>query len=55
MKQRSLEDFLDAVKARDPNQPEFHQAVTEVMESLWPFIEKNPQYATVIEIGRAHV
>jgi len=45
MKLRSLEDFLDGVKARDPNQPEFHQAVTEVMESLWPFLEKNPRYA----------
>ncbi len=45
MKLRSLDDFLDGVKKRDPNQPEFHQAVTEVMESLWPFIEKNPRYA----------
>ena len=49
MKLKSLEEFLDAVKQRDPNQPEFHQAVTEVMESLWPFIEKNPQYASVID------
>ena len=49
MKLRSLDDFLDGVKMRDPNQPEFHQAVTEVMESLWPFIEKNPQYAAVID------
>ena len=24
---------------------EFLQAVTEVMESLWPFIEKHPRYA----------
>lgn len=39
MKQ-SLEEFLEGVKQRDPNQPEFLQAVTEVMESLWPFIEK---------------
>ncbi|MCM1512216.1 MAG: NADP-specific glutamate dehydrogenase [Oxalobacter formigenes] len=45
MKLRSLDEFLDGVKKRDPNQPEFHQAVTEVMESLWPFIEKNPRYA----------
>lgn len=42
---RSLDDFLNGVKQRDPHQPEFHQAVTEVMESLWPFIEKNPRYA----------
>ena len=41
----SLEDFLAKVKARDPHQPEFMQAVQEVMNSLWPFIEANPQYA----------
>lgn len=41
----SLTDFLAAVNHRNPNQPEFMQAVTEVMESLWPFIEQNPRYA----------
>ena len=45
MKYARLEDFLDYVAQRDPNQPEFLQAVKEVMGSLWPFIEKNPQYA----------
>ncbi|MDO4222428.1 MAG: NADP-specific glutamate dehydrogenase [Acinetobacter sp.] len=45
-KYNSLNEFLEAVKARDPNQPEFLQAVEEVMGSLWPFIEKNPQYAS---------
>ena len=45
MKYNSLNDFLDYVKARDPYQPEFLQAVEEVMTSLWPFIEKNPKYA----------
>lgn len=40
----SLEDFLAAVQRRDPHQPEFLQAVREVMGSLWPFIERNPQY-----------
>ncbi len=45
LKYTSLNDFLDYVKARDPNQPEFLQAVEEVMTSLWPFIEKNPEYA----------
>ena len=44
MKQ-TLEAFLEGVRHRDPHQPEFHQAVTEVMESLWPFIEQNPKYA----------
>src|SRR5690606_20428568 len=41
----TLNEFLDYVKSRDAHQPEFLQAVEEVMTSLWPFIEKNPQYA----------
>lgn len=45
MKHARLDDFLDAVARRDPHQPEFLQAVREVMMSLWPFIEQNPQYA----------
>ncbi len=45
LKYTSLSDFLNYVKSRDPNQPEFLQAVEEVMTSIWPFIEKNPQYA----------
>ncbi len=45
MKYPSLHDFLTRVSERNPGQPEFLQAVTEVMESLWPFIEKNPHYA----------
>jgi glutamate dehydrogenase (NADP+) len=39
-----LEDFLAAVQRRDPNQPEFLQAVREVMASLWPFLDKHPRY-----------
>ncbi|WP_279157514.1 NADP-specific glutamate dehydrogenase [Obesumbacterium proteus] len=40
----SLENFLASVQQRDPNQPEFLQAVREVMTTLWPFLEKNPRY-----------
>ncbi|HRZ40887.1 MAG TPA: NADP-specific glutamate dehydrogenase, partial [Candidatus Omnitrophota bacterium] len=29
---------------KNPGEPEFHQAVQEVAESLMPFIDKNPQY-----------
>jgi glutamate dehydrogenase (NADP+) len=36
--------FMAKIKARDPNEPEFHQAVEEVATSLMPFIEKNPRY-----------
>ena len=32
------------IKAKNPAEPEFHQAVKEVAESLIPFIEENPKY-----------
>ena len=45
MKFDNPEAFLDAVARRDPHQPEFQQAVREVVDSLWPFIQHNPRYA----------
>ncbi len=45
MKYTSVHQFLEHVAQRNPGQPEFLQAVTEVMESLWPFISANPRYA----------
>ncbi|MFA7941644.1 NADP-specific glutamate dehydrogenase [Pseudomonas brenneri] len=42
----SVESFLARLKKRDPDQPEFHQAVEEVLRSLWPFLEANPHYLT---------
>ncbi len=45
MRYQSAHDFLHNVAQRNPGQPEFLQAVTEVIESLWPFIAKNPRYA----------
>ncbi|MBW8470447.1 MAG: NADP-specific glutamate dehydrogenase [Thiobacillus sp.] len=45
MKYASVHDFLSHVALRNPGQPEFLQAVTEVMESLWPFIAAHPKYA----------
>jgi len=41
---RSLDAFLSHVQQRDPHQPEFSQAVREVMTTLWPFLEANPRY-----------
>lgn len=40
----SVDAFLSRLKQRDPDQPEFHQAVEEVVRSLWPFLEANPRY-----------
>ena len=39
-----LSSFLTALKKRYPSETEFHQAVTEVAKSVWPFVEKNPKY-----------
>jgi glutamate dehydrogenase (NADP+) len=45
MKYASHHAFLEQVAKINPGQPEYIQAVTEVMESLWPYIAKNPKYA----------
>jgi glutamate dehydrogenase (NADP+) len=42
-------EIYDSVVARDPNQPEFHQAVWEVLESLEPVVEQHPEYKSIIE------
>jgi len=36
--------FMEGIIAKDPGEKEFHQAVREVVESLMPFLEKNPKY-----------
>lgn len=41
---QSIDAFLERVRLRDPDQPEFHQAVEEVLRTLWPFLEANPRY-----------
>ena len=40
----SIKNFINIVDKRNPNEPEFLQAVTEVAETVIPFIEENPQY-----------
>jgi len=41
---RRVEEFMARIKAKNPAEPEFHQAVQEVAESLIPYIEENPKY-----------
>lgn len=43
MKQ-SIKDFISSVEKMNPNEPEFLQAVTEVAETVIPFIEENEKY-----------
>ncbi len=40
-----LAGVYENVVKRNPGEPEFHQAVREVLESLEPVVEKNPVYA----------
>ncbi|HSC27771.1 MAG TPA: NADP-specific glutamate dehydrogenase [Vicinamibacterales bacterium] len=39
-----IRDLITEVKAKNPAEPEFHQAVTEVLESLDPVLERRPEY-----------
>ena len=48
MKNEYLIGLLERVEKRNPGEPEFLQAVTEVLESLEPVLEQNPKY---IEAG----
>ncbi|MBH09730.1 MAG: NADP-specific glutamate dehydrogenase [Candidatus Marinimicrobia bacterium] len=40
----SVEDFIRSVKMRNQGELEFHQAISEVVESLWDFLKDNPHY-----------
>jgi glutamate dehydrogenase (NADP+) len=37
-------ELMAEVKAKNPNEPEFHQAVQEVLDSLQPVLERHPEY-----------
>jgi len=39
-----MTDILNLIKNRDPGEREFHQAVEEVIESVQPVLDRNPQY-----------
>ncbi|MCR9012757.1 NADP-specific glutamate dehydrogenase [Gabonibacter chumensis] len=39
-----MQEFMDALKARTPGEPEFHQAVEEVIETVWDTYQANPKY-----------
>jgi glutamate dehydrogenase (NADP+) len=46
-----MQDILSLIKARDPNEREFQQAVSEVVETVQPVLDRNPEYrqAAVLE------
>jgi glutamate dehydrogenase (NADP+) len=35
---------MDRVMARSPGEPEFHQAAHEVIESIWPVLDRRPEF-----------
>ena len=41
---KSIEHFMDYVQSRNPGENEFHQAVNEVVVSLWSFLKDNQNY-----------
>lgn len=51
MKQ-SIKDFISEVAEMNPNEPEFIQAVTEVAETVIPFIEENEKYQNKMLLER---
>lgn len=46
----AVQEVLDTVKQRDPDQKEFHQAVEEVLVSLIPLLEKEPKYQAILPL-----
>ena len=47
-----LDEIMGPMKQRDPDQPEFHQAVEEVVESIVPVLERHPEYRQAKIINR---
>ncbi len=45
-KNQYLNELMARVEKRNPNEPEFHQTVKEVLESIEPVLESNPEYIT---------
>lgn len=41
---KTVAEFMDMVKAKNPNEPEFIQAVQEVVESVWEVYNANPKF-----------
>ena len=46
-----VKDFMDEIKGKNPAQPEFHQAVYEVVNSISLVLDRHPEYrkAKIVE------
>ncbi|WP_281227483.1 NADP-specific glutamate dehydrogenase [Flavobacterium aquiphilum] len=49
---QSITNFIESVAKKNPNEPEFLQAVTEVAETVIPFIEENKKYQNKMILER---
>ncbi len=47
-----INEFISNLENRTPGEKEFHQAVEEVIESVWDFYVKNPRYESANILGR---
>ena len=47
-----IEKIYEEMMARDPDQPEYHQAVKEVLDSLEPVLERHPEYVEANILSR---
>ena len=41
---RIVDQYIELAKTRNPNEPEFHQTIEEVLGSLEPVLKKHPEY-----------
>jgi len=54
-----MKELIEKVKVKNPGEPEFHQAVKEVLETLEPTVKKHPEfvkakiYERIVEPDRA--
>jgi len=48
----TVSEFMDRVVSRSPGEPEFHQAVKEVIESVWPVLDRHPEYSAARILDR---
>jgi len=47
-----MPEIMEVIGSRDPDQKEFHQAVREVLESIQPVLDRNPQYRKMAVLER---
>ena len=50
--EQSLNQFMEGLEKRNPGEPEFHQAVKEVMADLLPYVKENPEYCEALILER---